>query len=127
MRGVLAGDSPGTVVNAPSQVNEEDASIFYVGYYSQHEQSMQEVIRQRTIHVEEDLSSVLKEATVHCRRDYLWQKMFSSKSDFDFEDLLEVAELVTIEDIPTTALSVSAKFSSSYSFRSRYQVLIKAG
>ncbi len=121
LRGVLAGDSPSS--QATTAEEEEDSSLFYVGYYSQHEQSMQEASRQQTAIVEGNLSGVLKAATVHCRRDHLWQKMFTSTAGFDFVDLMELANLVAVEDVPTTGLSMSAKFSpSSSAIKGRYQV-----
>jgi hypothetical protein len=123
LREVLSGENSPTKTAMDSA--DEDNSVYYVGYYSQHEQSMQEVMRQQKSSVEETLFLVLKSATVHCRRDQLWQKLYSPKSGFDFSDLMEMADLVSVNDVFTTGLSMSSTISSLSVFKGRYQSLVR--
>ena len=52
-------------------------SINYLGYYSGHEQLLQAAIQEQARNFELLLKQELKNARVHCRRDLLWQRLFS--------------------------------------------------
>ena len=103
--------------------DEEDASVVYVGYYSQLEQSMQSVMAQQKSDIERQLISTLRSASVHYRRDSLWQKLFSPASGFDFSDLMEMVDLVSVSDVAMPGLSASfTRLSSLSKSKGRYQV-----
>ena len=97
--------------------------MVYVGYYSQLEQSMQAVMAQQKSAIEGQLLSTLRSASVHCRRDSLWQKLFAPSSGFVFADLMEMVDLVSVSDVATPGLSVSSSRHSPLSkSKARYQV-----
>ena len=97
--------------------------MVYVGYYSQMEQSMQELMSEQKSSIEKELLDTLRSASVHCRRDFLWQKQFAPASGFVFADLMEMVDLVSVSDVATPGLAASSSgHSPSSKSKSRYQV-----
>lgn len=131
LREILHGqESPSATLAAASSFlpppDEEDTSVVYVGYYSQLEQSMQAVMAQQKSAIEGQLTSTLRSASVHCRRDSLWQKLFAPASGFVFADLMEMVDLVSVSDVATPGLSVSSSRLSPLSkSKARYQSLVR--
>ena len=84
---------------------------------------MQAVMAQQKSAIEGQLLSTLRSASVHCRRDSLWQKLFAPSSGFVFADLMEMVDLVSVSDVATPGLSVSSSRHSPLSkSKARYQV-----
>ena len=103
--------------------DEEDTSVVYVGYYSQLEQSMQAVMAQQKSAIEGQLLSTLRSASVHCRRDSLWQKLFAPASGFVFVDLMEMVDLVSVSDVASPGINVcSSRHSPLSKSKAKYQV-----
>ncbi|XP_077498941.1 KICSTOR complex protein SZT2-like isoform X2 [Amblyomma americanum] len=50
-----------------------EEEVAYLGYYSSHETLMQEVMSEQATAVAKHLREVVAQASLHCRRDYLWK------------------------------------------------------
>lgn len=46
-----------------------------MGYFSSHEQMMQEILKEQTKWAEKFIKGVVEAAAVDCRRDLLWQRL----------------------------------------------------
>lgn len=46
-----------------------------MGYFSSHEQMMQEILKEQTVWAENFIRSMVEAAAVDCRRDLLWQRL----------------------------------------------------
>ena len=55
------------VMEAVKVILPKKESVSYVGYYSTHEQSMEAVMHLQASQTEDELSSVFRKASVHCR------------------------------------------------------------
>ena len=89
-------------------------SVNYVGYYSQHEETMKNVIQnQVNLNIsrstfpyfssvlqaqsgEEKVKEIFEGAMVDCRRDQLWQKIFESRGSGPNLSHLEFLELISL-------------------------------
>ncbi|XP_064476430.1 KICSTOR complex protein SZT2-like [Ornithodoros turicata] len=61
-----------------------EEEVAYLGYYSNHETLMQKVMSEQSSTVVEHLQHVVRRASLHCRRDYLWKCLtVRSKSSDD--------------------------------------------
>ncbi|KAH7935608.1 hypothetical protein HPB52_010541 [Rhipicephalus sanguineus] len=49
-----------------------EEEVAYLGYYSSHETLMQKVMSEQATAVTDHLREVVAQASLHCRRDYLW-------------------------------------------------------
>ncbi|KAH8034958.1 hypothetical protein HPB51_003728 [Rhipicephalus microplus] len=50
-----------------------EEEVAYLGYYSSHETLMQKVMSEQATAVADHLREVVAQASLHCRRDYLWK------------------------------------------------------
>ena len=55
--------------------------VNYVGYFSNHEQSMETVVHLQATMTERELTQIFRKAAVHCRRDQLWKKLHDGGCD----------------------------------------------
>ncbi|XP_065577404.1 KICSTOR complex protein SZT2-like isoform X3 [Artemia franciscana] len=106
-------------------------SINYLGYYSGHEQLLQAAIQEQARNFELLLKQELKNARVHCRRDLLWQRLFSwpgkeaesrKESGLSFTEFQEMMNLSSIVEIDAFDPSLKHFLTQPYSF---YQGLSK--
>lgn len=81
-------------------------SVYYVGYYSEHEEKMKMVIQDQARIGEERVTSVVKGAMVDCRRDQLWQKLLQDRgaggpslSHVEFLELISLVHHETLDKI----------------------------
>jgi len=80
-------------------------SVNYVGYYSQHEETMKTVIQSQASAGEESVKRVVSGAMVDCRRDSLWQKLLletdtsTSATCLSHVEFLELISLVHHETL----------------------------
>ena len=83
-------------------------SVHYVGYFSNHEQSMQTVMQMQMTSTETALASAFSRATSHCRRDHLWNRLHtnSSTNALAFPELVELLTLTRIEEMDLSDLSI---------------------
>ena len=70
-------------------------SVHYVGYFSNHEQSMQTVMQLQMATTETTLTSSLTRASSHCRRDHLWNRLHtnSTTNALSFPELVGPCQL----------------------------------
>jgi len=83
----------------PGEPDIKAESVHYVGYFSNHEQSMQKVVFMRSASVETALSSVFCKAVEHCRRDHLWNRMHSNTPTLLFLEFIELLGLTQVRNL----------------------------
>lgn len=60
-----------------------EEEVAYLGYYSSHETLMQKVMSEQAAAVSDHLRQVVAQASLHCRRDYLWKCLMSRHKNSD--------------------------------------------
>jgi hypothetical protein len=53
-------------------------AVNYMGYYSSHEQLMQQLILQQAAEVREQVFCMVQQGMVHCRTHMLWETLLAS-------------------------------------------------
>jgi len=74
-------------------------SVNYIGYYSEHEETMKNVIMAQASNAEERVGETVSLAMIDCRRDQLWQKLLLCRGPKDPAAQLsyhEFTELITL-------------------------------
>lgn len=88
-------------------------SVNYVGYYSQHEETMKTVIQSQASAGEESVKRVVSGAMVDCRRDSLWQKLLletdtsTSATCLSHVEFLELISLVHHETLDNVSIGIN--------------------
>ena len=85
----------------------------YVGYYSQHEETMKTVIQNQAQSGEEKVKDIFEGAMVDCRRDQLWQKLLIDRgsgtvpnlSHLEFLELISLVHHETLDKVDTEGLT----------------------
>ena len=91
-------------------------SVNYVGYYSQHEETMKTVIQSQAASGEEKVKEIFEGAMVDCRRDQLWQKLIdrgsgsSSVPNLSHLEFLELISLVHHETLDKVKITTFKRF-----------------
>lgn len=89
-------------------------SVNYVGYYSQHEETMKTVIQNQAQAGEEKVKDMVDMAMVDCRRDQLWQKLLIDRgsgtvpnlSHLEFLELISLVHHETLDKVHNIMLNV---------------------
>ncbi|GIY97001.1 KICSTOR complex protein SZT2 [Caerostris extrusa] len=83
-----------------------DEDVMYLGYYSSQETMMQQVLHQQAEAARLHLKQVVQQASVHCRRDFLWSSLLprslredNSSKDHSLSSYGEFAELLELVSI----------------------------
>lgn len=91
-----------------------DEDVMYLGYFSNQETMMQQVLMSQAESAQSHLRAVVCRAAVHCRRDFLWNSLLphsakerSSNKDgqgpvlsyAEFSELLNLVTLMTLDDL----------------------------
>ena len=119
-------DSPLTqnILDASSsnllQIRQE--SINYLGYYSSHEQLMQQLIMSQAQAAREHITSMIERGALHCRTHLLWNKLLESKSTMSYAEFAELRSLACVEPLSTLDSRLSPLVSQPMTW---YQALAK--
>ncbi|GFT28929.1 KICSTOR complex protein SZT2 [Nephila pilipes] len=80
-----------------------DEDVMYLGYYSSQETMMQQVLNQQADAARIHLKQVVQQASIHCRRDFLWSSLLprtlkeeNSSKDHSLSSYAEFAELLEL-------------------------------
>ncbi|XP_033214181.1 KICSTOR complex protein SZT2-like isoform X2 [Belonocnema kinseyi] len=79
------------------QIRQE--SINYLGYYSSHEQLMQQLIMSQAQAAREHITSMIEQGALHCRTHLLWNKLLESKSTMSLAEFTELRSLSCVEPL----------------------------
>jgi hypothetical protein len=52
-----------------------EEKVLYMGYFSSHEQMMQQIVKEQSAWAEDFVRRMVSKAAVDCRRDLLWQRL----------------------------------------------------
>ncbi|OAD53477.1 Protein SZT2, partial [Eufriesea mexicana] len=92
---------PNVSVNSPSphliQIRQE--SINYLGYYSSHEQLMQQTIKSQANAARMHIMNMIKRGALQCRTHLLWNKLLESKSAMNYIEFSELCSLAHVEPL----------------------------
>lgn len=69
-----------TIDNTPGTRSICDEEITYLGYFSAYEIDMLEMLKQKTLFVQNHIRETVKAAEIHYHRDYLWHKLMQRPS-----------------------------------------------
>lgn len=77
--------------------------LFHLGYYTKHEQEMQNMMKEQAKKAEELIRTIVNQAKVHCRRDTLWQRLQqnSSAQSLNYYEFCELLTLSWSEPVST--------------------------
>ena len=91
----------------------------YVGYYSQHEETMKTVIQNQAQSGEDKVKEIFEGAMVDCRRDQLWQKLLFDRgsgsatvpnlSHLEFLELISLVHHETLDKVGIILLGSPSK------------------
>ncbi|GFR12271.1 KICSTOR complex protein SZT2 [Trichonephila clavata] len=89
-----------------------DEDVMYLGYYSSQETMMQQVLSQQAESARIHLKEVVQQASIHCRRDFLWSSLLprtlkeeNSSKDHSLSSYVEFAELLElVPNLPMGAI-----------------------
>ncbi|CAG9828371.1 unnamed protein product [Diabrotica balteata] len=81
------------------EINQE--SVNYLGYYSSHEQLMQQLILDKASTTKKNIREIVKKGMVHCRTHLLWNRLISPKesSALTYDEFLELRNLARLEHV----------------------------
>lgn len=102
------------------QIRQE--SINYLGYYSSHEQLMQQLIMSQAQAAREHITSMIEQGALHCRTHLLWNKLLESKSTMSLAEFTELRSLSCVEPLTTLDSRLSPLVSQPVTW---YQALAK--
>lgn len=74
-------------------------SINYLGYYSSHEQLMQQMIMSQASKAREHITSMIERGALHCRTHLLWNKLLENKSLMNYQEFTELCNLAKIKSL----------------------------
>ncbi|GJQ67110.1 hypothetical protein Trydic_g21980 [Trypoxylus dichotomus] len=82
-------------------VEIKQESVNYVGYYSSHEQLMQQLILECARSTQKKLTEMAKQGTKHCRTHILWNKLLSPQesNQLGFIEFTELKSLAKLENL----------------------------
>nr|XP_022914806.1 KICSTOR complex protein SZT2-like isoform X1 [Onthophagus taurus] len=83
------------------RVEIKQESVNYLGYYSSHEQLMQQLILDCANSTETRLREMASQGTIHCRTHMLWNKLLSTQESnkLTFEEFSELKSLAKQENL----------------------------
>ncbi|XP_024942950.1 KICSTOR complex protein SZT2 isoform X2 [Cephus cinctus] len=88
------------VESASSQlVQIRQESVNYLGYYSSHEQVMQQMIMSQAQAAREHIMSMVERGALHCRTHLLWNKLLENKSTMSYAEFMELRSLARVEPL----------------------------
>ncbi|XP_050313415.1 KICSTOR complex protein SZT2-like [Anthonomus grandis grandis] len=99
-------------------------SVNYLGYYSSHEQIMQELILEKAEATQKDIIDMVSKGMVHCRTDLLWNRLISPQEStpLTYDEFIELSKLTKLIPLSQLNQSLGSLLNQSLSW---YQGLAK--
>nr|XP_033323084.1 KICSTOR complex protein SZT2-like isoform X4 [Megalopta genalis] len=85
--------------SSPRMIQIRQESINYLGYYSSHEQLMQQTIMFRASEARNHISRMIDRGTLQCKTHLLWNKLLESKSTMNYTEFAELCSLAHVEPL----------------------------
>lgn len=85
---------------SPHLVQIRQESVNYLGYYSSHEQLMQQLIMSQAQAARQHITSMVDRGASQCRTHLLWDKLLDNKSTMTYTEFKELCSLAHIESLP---------------------------
>ncbi|EFN84896.1 KICSTOR complex protein SZT2 isoform X2 [Harpegnathos saltator] len=86
--------------SSPHLVQIRQESVNYLGYYSSHEQLMQQLIMSQAQAARQHIMSMVDRGALQCRTHLLWDKLLENKSTMTYAEFKELCSLAHIESLP---------------------------
>lgn len=80
-----------------TQIRQE--SINYLGYYSSHEQLMQQLIMSQASAAQQHIKNMIEQGALHCRTHLLWNRLLESRSSMTYAEFAELRSLACVESL----------------------------
>lgn len=84
---------------SPYLVQIRQESVNYLGYYSSHEQLMQQMIMSQAQTARQHITNMVERGALHCRTHLLWDKLLENKSSMTYIEFKELCSLAHIEPL----------------------------
>ncbi|XP_046683213.1 KICSTOR complex protein SZT2-like isoform X2 [Homalodisca vitripennis] len=91
-------------------------TVNYLGYYSSHEQFMQQLILEQAQTAKKNIEEMIAQVSLHCRTHFLWNKLMTGMSPTyaEFCELLSLGHTEAIADMDPRVSSILAQPVSWY-------------
>lgn len=83
--------------NLAAQIKPEPVN--YMGYYSSHEQLMQQLMMKQSAAAQEHIVDMVEKGALHCRTHLLWNKLLESRSHMTYMEFTELFSLAQVESL----------------------------
>uniref|UniRef100_A0A0C9R6N5 Szt2 protein n=1 Tax=Fopius arisanus TaxID=64838 RepID=A0A0C9R6N5_9HYME len=93
---ISVGNTP---ESSPHFMQIRQESINYLGYYSSHEQLMQQLIISQAKAARQHITNMIERGTLHCRTHLLWNKLLENKSTMSYAEFMELKSLAKAETL----------------------------
>ncbi|KAK2589304.1 hypothetical protein KPH14_007855 [Odynerus spinipes] len=108
--------------SSPHLVQIRQESVNYLGYYSSHEQLMQQLIMSQAQAARQHIIDMIERGASQCRTHLLWNKLFENKSSMTYTEFMELCSLAHVEPLSHLEPRLSPLSSQPVSW---YQTLTK--
>ncbi|XP_047362781.1 KICSTOR complex protein SZT2 isoform X1 [Vespa velutina] len=108
--------------SSPQLVQIRQESVNYLGYYSSHEQLMQQLIMSQAQAARQHIIDMIERGASQCRTHLLWNKLFENKSSMTYTEFMELCSLAHVEPLSHLEPRLSSLSSQPVSW---YQTLTK--
>lgn len=85
--------------SSPQLVQIRQESVNYLGYYSSHEQLMQQLIMSQAQAARRHIIDMIERGASQCRTHLLWNKLFENKSSMTYTEFMELCSLAHVEPL----------------------------
>ncbi|XP_076659931.1 KICSTOR complex protein SZT2 isoform X2 [Halictus rubicundus] len=85
--------------SSPRLIQIRQESINYLGYYSSHEQLMQQTIMLQADEARIHILSMISRGALQCKTHLLWNKLLESKSTMNYMEFAELCSLAHVEPL----------------------------
>lgn len=86
--------------SSPHLMQIRQESVNYLGYYSSHEQLMQQMIMTQAQAARQHITNMVERGALQCRTHLLWDKLLENKSSMTYIEFKELCSLAHVEPLP---------------------------
>jgi len=97
---VNSSSSSSSSSSSPHLVQIRQESVNYLGYYSSHEQLMQQMIMSQAHAARQHITNMVERGALQCRTHLLWDKLLENKTSMTYTEFSELCSLAHIEPLP---------------------------
>lgn len=113
---------PAAPTTSSNLVHIRQESVNYLGYYSSHEQLMQQMIMSQAHAATARITTMIKDGALQCRTHLLWNKLLENRSTMNYSEFTELCTLAQVEPLSKLDPRLSPLLSQPLSW---YQALSK--